>query len=114
MHDYLLNLTLMKGSGEYCISHLLAPGAHARLPIVDRIAALKIPVTFVCASRSVLFIVHAAYIYSLQTASMTGWTLRAAWPRSRTCVRRATTTARSTSFPAPDTTVRLARLFSGR
>ncbi|KAI0036011.1 alpha/beta-hydrolase [Vararia minispora EC-137] len=46
IHDYLLNLTLMKGSGEYCISHLLAPGAHARLPLVDRIAALKIPVTF--------------------------------------------------------------------
>jgi cardiolipin-specific phospholipase len=48
MHDYLLNLTLMKGSGEYCISHLLAPGAHARMPLVDRIAALKIPITFVC------------------------------------------------------------------
>ncbi|KAI0637890.1 alpha/beta-hydrolase [Trametes polyzona] len=47
MHDYILNITLAKGSGEYCISHLLAPGAHARRPMVDRIAALKIPVTFV-------------------------------------------------------------------
>ncbi|KAJ6629238.1 alpha beta-hydrolase [Mycena sp. CBHHK59/15] len=47
MHDYILNITLAKGSGEYCISHILAPGAHARLPLVDRIAPLKIPVTFV-------------------------------------------------------------------
>ncbi|EIW61885.1 alpha/beta-hydrolase [Trametes versicolor FP-101664 SS1] len=47
MHAYIMNITLAKGSGEYCISHLLAPGAHARRPMVDRIAALKIPVTFV-------------------------------------------------------------------
>ncbi|KAI0068979.1 alpha/beta-hydrolase [Artomyces pyxidatus] len=47
MHDYITNITLAKGSGEYCISHILAPGAHARMPLVDRIAALKIPVTFV-------------------------------------------------------------------
>ncbi|KAF9263608.1 alpha/beta-hydrolase [Marasmius fiardii PR-910] len=47
MHDYILNITLAKGSGEYCISHILAPGAHARMPIVDRVAPLKVPVTFV-------------------------------------------------------------------
>ncbi|THV05495.1 alpha/beta-hydrolase [Dendrothele bispora CBS 962.96] len=47
MHDYILNITLAKGSGEYCISHILAPGVHARMPIVDRISGLKIPVTFV-------------------------------------------------------------------
>ncbi|EIN10302.1 alpha/beta-hydrolase [Punctularia strigosozonata HHB-11173 SS5] len=47
MHEYILNITLAKGSGEYCISHILAPGAHARRPLVDRVAALKIPVTFV-------------------------------------------------------------------
>ncbi|KAH9943132.1 alpha/beta-hydrolase [Epithele typhae] len=47
MHDYIMNITLAKGSGEYCISHLLAPGAYARRPIVDRIDALKIPVTFI-------------------------------------------------------------------
>ncbi|KAJ3998263.1 alpha/beta-hydrolase [Lentinula boryana] len=48
MHDYILNITMAKGSGEYCISHILAPGAHARMPLVDRIAALHkdIPVTF--------------------------------------------------------------------
>ncbi|KIY53991.1 alpha/beta-hydrolase [Fistulina hepatica ATCC 64428] len=47
MHDYLLNITLAKGSGEYCISHILAPGAHARWALVDRIDAVKVPVTFV-------------------------------------------------------------------
>ncbi|EIW82537.1 alpha beta-hydrolase [Coniophora puteana RWD-64-598 SS2] len=46
MHDYILNITLSKGSGEYCISHVLAPGAHARMPMVDRVAELKIPITF--------------------------------------------------------------------
>jgi cardiolipin-specific phospholipase len=48
LHDYILNITMAKGSGEYCISHLLEPGAHARMPLVDRVGALKIPVTFVC------------------------------------------------------------------
>lgn len=47
MHDYILNITLSKGSGEYCISHILAPYAHARMPLVDRIAALKLPITFI-------------------------------------------------------------------
>lgn len=51
MHNYILNITLAKGSGEYCISHLLAPGAHAHMPLVDRVEKLKIPVTFVCASN---------------------------------------------------------------
>ncbi|KAF9221944.1 alpha/beta-hydrolase [Gyrodon lividus] len=46
MHDYILNITLSKGSGEYCISHILAPYAYARKPLVDRIPALKIPITF--------------------------------------------------------------------
>jgi hypothetical protein len=26
----------------------LAPGAHARMPLVDRVAALKVPIAFVC------------------------------------------------------------------
>ena len=30
-----------------CLAHILAPGAHARLPMVDRMHELKIPVTFV-------------------------------------------------------------------
>jgi cardiolipin-specific phospholipase len=49
MHEYLTNITLSKGSGEYCISHILAPWAWAHMPLVDRIAMLprEMPVTFV-------------------------------------------------------------------
>ncbi|KAF7355098.1 AB hydrolase-1 domain-containing protein [Mycena sanguinolenta] len=47
IHDYIMHITLAKGSGEYCVSHIFSPGAHARMPLVDRVAALKIPVTFV-------------------------------------------------------------------
>lgn len=46
LHAYIYNTSIMKGSGEYCISHILAPGAYARIPIVDRIGQLKVPVSF--------------------------------------------------------------------
>ncbi|WRT69423.1 uncharacterized protein IL334_006409 [Kwoniella shivajii] len=45
LHSYIYGTSIMKGSGEYCISHILAPGAYARIPIVDRINRLKVPVT---------------------------------------------------------------------
>jgi len=51
MHEYILAITLAKGSGEYSISHLLAPGAIARLPLVNRISAINVPVTFVYGSH---------------------------------------------------------------
>jgi hypothetical protein len=41
-------ITRAKGSSEYCISHLLAPGAFARMPMVNRVDKLKIPVLFSC------------------------------------------------------------------
>ncbi|WWC93086.1 uncharacterized protein L201_008051 [Kwoniella dendrophila CBS 6074] len=45
LHQYIYGTSIMKGSGEYCISHILAPGAYARIPILDRINRLKVPVT---------------------------------------------------------------------
>ena len=30
------------------LAHILAPGAYARIPIVDRIGKVKVPVTFMC------------------------------------------------------------------
>lgn len=44
-----MNITLAKGSGEYCINHILAPSTQARMPLVDRIADLRkdMSVTFV-------------------------------------------------------------------
>jgi len=49
MHEYIMNITLAKGSGEYCINHILAPSTQARLPLADRIADLRkdMSVTFV-------------------------------------------------------------------
>jgi len=47
LHEYILNISLAKGSGEHAYSHLLAFGAQARLPLEHRIDQLKIPVTFV-------------------------------------------------------------------
>ncbi|KAG8715429.1 hypothetical protein FRC11_004208 [Ceratobasidium sp. 423] len=51
MHDYIWHITRAKGSGEYSIGHLLAPGAHARMPLVDRINALRMPITFAYGDR---------------------------------------------------------------
>ncbi|CED83352.1 Predicted hydrolase/acyltransferase (alpha/beta hydrolase superfamily) [Phaffia rhodozyma] len=47
MHAYIYATTTAKGSGEYCIHHLLAPGAFARKPLVERMDDIKIPVKFV-------------------------------------------------------------------
>ena len=49
MHEYIMNITLAKGSGEYCINHILAPSTQARMPLVDRIADIRkdMSVTFV-------------------------------------------------------------------
>lgn len=46
LHAYIYGTSVMRGSGEFCISHLLAPGAFARMPMVDRMGGLKVPVTF--------------------------------------------------------------------
>lgn len=49
LNSYLSNITLLPGSGEYAVGILLVPGAIARFPIADRIAALGkgVPVSFV-------------------------------------------------------------------
>jgi cardiolipin-specific phospholipase len=37
LHDYSFSIFKQKGSGEYALSYLLAPGAYARRPVIDRI-----------------------------------------------------------------------------
>lgn len=37
LHDYAYSLFRQPGSGEYALPYLLAPGAHARRPVVNRI-----------------------------------------------------------------------------
>jgi len=57
MHDFIVNTTLAKDSGEFRLialqpyfvssqvapAHTLAPGARARMPLVDRVSALRFP-----------------------------------------------------------------------
>ncbi|KAJ8126493.1 hypothetical protein O1611_g7145 [Lasiodiplodia mahajangana] len=40
LHDYAYSLFRQKGSGEYVLPYVLAPGAHARSPIINRIHAV--------------------------------------------------------------------------
>lgn len=37
LHDYAYSVFRMRGSGEYALAHILAPGAHARSPLIQRI-----------------------------------------------------------------------------
>ncbi|KAI1641229.1 putative alpha/beta hydrolase [Biscogniauxia mediterranea] len=37
LHDYAYSLFRQRGSGEYVLPYLLAPGAHARRPVINRI-----------------------------------------------------------------------------
>ncbi|SPO48779.1 related to CLD1 - mitochondrial cardiolipin-specific phospholipase [Moesziomyces antarcticus] len=46
LHAYCQSIFLSKGSGEYCLAHILAPGAYARRPMVERIERLKMPMSF--------------------------------------------------------------------
>ena len=43
---YLYGISSARGSGEYAILHILAPGAYARWPLVRRLPALDVPITF--------------------------------------------------------------------
>lgn len=55
LHAYCQGVFLAKGSGEYCLAHLLLPGAWARVPIYDRVDALcdpssptaRLPISFI-------------------------------------------------------------------
>lgn len=40
LHDYAYSLFRQRGSGEYVLPYLLAPGAHARRPIINRVHGL--------------------------------------------------------------------------
>ncbi|KAI2464550.1 alpha/beta-hydrolase [Annulohypoxylon bovei var. microspora] len=37
LHDYAYSIFKQRGSGEYALPYLLAPGAHARRPVINRI-----------------------------------------------------------------------------
>lgn len=55
LHAYCQGVFLAKGSGEYCLAHILRPGAWARVPMLSRIDALckpnspaaRLPISFI-------------------------------------------------------------------
>ncbi|KAK0542389.1 hypothetical protein OC846_006754, partial [Tilletia horrida] len=47
LHVYCHGIFTDKGSSEYCLAHILAPGAFARLPMVKRISPLTMPIHFI-------------------------------------------------------------------
>lgn len=69
LHEYILNISLAKGSGEYAYSHLLAFGAQGRLPLENRIDQLKIPVTFVYGDQDWVRLCHLRF-----SNTNLGWT----------------------------------------
>jgi cardiolipin-specific phospholipase len=41
MHTYAYQIFRLSGSGEYALAYLLAPGAYARRPLIERVKGLQ-------------------------------------------------------------------------
>ncbi|KAF9922450.1 hypothetical protein FBU30_007421 [Linnemannia zychae] len=46
LNNYIYHISSKSGSGEYALSTILAPGAYARWPLMDRLKDLTMPVAF--------------------------------------------------------------------
>ncbi|KAF9584969.1 hypothetical protein BGW38_004452 [Lunasporangiospora selenospora] len=46
LNNYIYHISSKSGSGEYAMSTILAPGAYARWPLMDRLKDLKMPTAF--------------------------------------------------------------------
>ncbi|KAG0330606.1 hypothetical protein BG004_002070 [Podila humilis] len=46
LNNYIYHISSKSGSGEYALSTILAPGAYARWPLMDRLKDLKMPTVF--------------------------------------------------------------------
>lgn len=51
LHAYCHGIFLGRSSSEHCLSDLLAPGAYARRPMVDRMTPLRMPISFFYGDR---------------------------------------------------------------
>ncbi|KAF2861676.1 alpha/beta-hydrolase [Piedraia hortae CBS 480.64] len=51
LHDYAYSLFRQRGSGEYALAYILAPGAYAREPLLGRFKGLNVPVHFLYGDR---------------------------------------------------------------
>ncbi|KAF8937622.1 Alpha/Beta hydrolase protein [Dissophora ornata] len=46
LNNYIYHISSKSGSGEYALATILAPGAYARWPLMDRLQGLKMPTVF--------------------------------------------------------------------
>ncbi|KAF9172109.1 hypothetical protein BGX21_002885 [Mortierella sp. AD011] len=46
LNNYIYHISSKSGSGEYAMSTILAPGAYARWPLMDRLRDIKMPTVF--------------------------------------------------------------------
>ncbi|KAG0002317.1 hypothetical protein BGZ79_003185 [Entomortierella chlamydospora] len=46
LNNYIYHISSKSGSGEYAMSTILAPGAYARWPLMDRLCDIKMPTVF--------------------------------------------------------------------
>ncbi|WFD29369.1 hypothetical protein MSPP1_000378 [Malassezia sp. CBS 17886] len=51
LHAYCYGVFTDRGSSEYCLADILAPGAFARQPLVHRMAPIQVPVSFLYGSN---------------------------------------------------------------
>lgn len=55
LNNYIYHISSKSGSGEYALATILAPGAYARWPLMDRLQGLKMPTVFLCKCLVCLF-----------------------------------------------------------
>lgn len=71
LNSYIYHISSKSGSGEYALSTILAPGAFARWPLMDRLKDLKMPTVFMCKLLLLCWILSAC-MYSLGRMSSMG------------------------------------------
>ncbi|KAL2916912.1 hypothetical protein HK105_203691 [Polyrhizophydium stewartii] len=57
--NYIYHISAQRGSGEFALAHLLAPGAWAYSPLHDRLKQLRMPVTFIYGDHDWMDYTHA-------------------------------------------------------
>ena len=53
---------MSKASSEHCLAHILAPGAYARMPMVERMAPLRMPVSFIYGATGIDWMVSCRVV----------------------------------------------------
>ncbi|RKP27054.1 Alpha/Beta hydrolase protein, partial [Syncephalis pseudoplumigaleata] len=62
LQDYTYHISSAPGSSEYSLAAILAPGAHARRPLKDRLPGLRMPTTFIYGEKDWMDYRHAVRV----------------------------------------------------